>query len=101
MNTITDAGILTYRNSTLNPPANKSADDKKLKQACLDFSAIFVKQMLDSMRKTVEKSGLTGGGSAEEIFEDMLYDEYAKKIVSNANFGIADLMFSQLSESNA
>ncbi len=68
----------------------------KLYKAAQDFEAIFVKQMLNSMRKTVDKSGLVEGGMAEEIFEDMLYDEYAGKMTRVAGFGLADQIYLQL-----
>ena len=71
----------------------------KLKKACQDFEAIFVKQMLKSMKGTVEKTGLLDGGFAEEIYDDMLYDEYAKKMVKTAGFGIADTLYDKLSVS--
>ena len=68
----------------------------KLYKAAQDFEAIFVKQMLNSMRKTVDKSGFVEGGMAEEIFEDMLYDEYAQKMTRVAGFGLADQVYLQL-----
>ena len=71
-------------------------NDKKLKKACSEFEAIFIKQMLDSMRKTVSKSGLINGGMAEDIFEDMLYDKYAEKMSKTGNFGIKDILYKQL-----
>ena len=46
-----------------------SKDTARLKKACSDLEAIFIKQMLDSMRKTVNKSGFLDGGMAENIFE--------------------------------
>ena len=70
-----------------------------LYKVCLDFEAIFIKQMLNSMRKTVEKSGLLDGGMAEDLFEDMLYDEYAKKMAQSANFGLAAMIYNQLQPS--
>ncbi|MBN1646865.1 MAG: rod-binding protein [Spirochaetales bacterium] len=97
MNAIDSLAGLQYRNLKLKPPAAKG-DNDKLKKACEDFSSIFIKQMLNSMKKTVHKSGLMDGGMAEEIFEDMLYDEYAKKIASTANLGLADMMYRQLSK---
>ena len=51
------------------------------------------------MRKTVEKSGLLDGGMAEDFFEDMLYDEYAKKMAETANFGLAAMIYGQLQPS--
>ncbi len=76
---------------------NRSVRDKKLYGVCQDFEAIFIKQMLNAMRKTVDKSGLIDGGMAEEIFEDMLYDEYAKKMSRTARFGLAEILYDQLS----
>ena len=37
------------------------------------------------------------GGFSEEIFEDMLYDEYAEKMTKTAGFGIADMLYKQFS----
>jgi peptidoglycan hydrolase FlgJ len=78
--------------------ASKSdkAEKSKLRDACNDFEAIFLKQMLDAMRKTNEKSGLINGGMAEDIFEDMLYDEYSKVMAKTGSFGLSDMLFKQL-----
>lgn len=73
-------------------------DDTALKEACRQFEAIFVKQMLNSMRKTVNRSGLIDGGFSEEIFEDMLYDEYADKMTKTAGLGIADILYRQFTD---
>lgn len=81
----------------INQAGQSSPENDRLKQACSDFQAIFVKQMLDSMRKTVNKTGLLDGGRAEEIFEDMLYDEYAQKISKTADLGLDDMLYQQLS----
>ena len=55
--------------------------------------------MLSQMKKSVEKSGMIDGGHAEEIFEDMLYDEYAKNISKNESLGIAEEIYKSLSKS--
>jgi peptidoglycan hydrolase FlgJ len=78
----------------------QNTNDQKVKQACSDFEAILIKQMLDSMRKTVEKTSLLGGGMAEDIFEDMIYDEYAKKMSKTGDFGVKDMLYRQLSTNN-
>ncbi len=71
--------------------------DEKLFEACQDFEAIFIKQMLNSMKSTVNKTGLVDGGFAEEMYDDMLYDEYADKMAKTAGFGIAESLYRQLS----
>jgi peptidoglycan hydrolase FlgJ len=84
--------------STVNPSQVKPTVDKSsdLYKVCLDFEALFIKQMLNVMRKTVEKQGLLDGGMSEDIFEDMLYDEYAKKMAQTAQFGLAETMYLQI-----
>jgi Rod binding domain-containing protein len=75
------------------PRIDKSSRLYKVSQ---EFEAIFIKQMLNVMRKSVSKTGLMDGGMAEEIFEDMLYDEYAQKMAESGSFGIADMIYRQL-----
>ena len=72
---------------------------KKLFDASVEFESIFVKMMLSQMKKSVEKSGLIDGGHAEEIFDDMLYDEYAKNISKTESLGIAEEIYKSLSKS--
>ena len=68
-----------------------------LHKAASEFEAMFIKQMLNAMKKTTLKSGLTGGNSAQNIFEDLLYDEYSKTMAATGNFGIANSLYDQLS----
>jgi flagellar protein FlgJ len=69
----------------------------KLFSVCKDFESLFIKQMLDVMRKSVPKDGILEGGFAEDIFDDMLYDEYSKKMADTAKFGIAETIYNQYS----
>ncbi|MEE8589735.1 MAG: rod-binding protein [Spirochaetia bacterium] len=68
----------------------------KLYKVSQEFEAIFIKQMLNVMRKSVAKTGLLDGGMAEEFFEDMLYDEYASSMAESGSFGISDMIYRQL-----
>jgi len=69
-----------------------------LYKASVDFEALFIKQMLDVMRKTIHKEDdLLNGGLGQDVYEDMLYDEYARKMASTAQFGLADMIYRQLS----
>ena len=99
---VTDIGMMQWRNlQTTKQIENKPRGEQaKLQQACQDFEAIFIKQMLDSMRKTVNKTSLFGRNMAEDIFEDMLYDEYAKEMAQTTDLGIAEMMYKQLSQNN-
>lgn len=75
--------------------------DEKLYQACVEFESLFIKQMLSAMRKNVQKSDLINGGMSEDIFEDMLYDEYAMMMAKNSHFGLSDLIYRQLTPQDA
>ena len=68
-------------NPVKTPNVNKSTTDDQLKETCHEFESLLLEQMLKSMRKTVNKTGLIKGGMAEDIFEDMLYEKYAEKDV--------------------
>jgi Rod binding domain-containing protein len=67
-----------------------------LYKVCVEFEAIFIKQMLKVMKNTVKKSEFLNGGFAEDIFEDMLYDEYANKMAENAELGLAEMVYRDL-----
>ncbi len=77
---------------------NNKPVDKKLMDVCIDMESLFVYQMLKEMRKTLHKENdLLYGGMAQEIFEDMLYNEYALQMSKSANFGLAKTLYEQLS----
>ena len=42
------------------------------------------------------KSGLMDGGTAQNIFEDLLYDEYSKTMAKTGSFGLAKTLYDQL-----
>jgi hypothetical protein len=116
-----DAALLQYNNKPLRLPsgaaqvhrdanvagsgarlagAAPAAVDKKSKlyEQCQEFESIFVKMMLKEMRNSVDKSdSIISGGWAEDIYSDMLDDEYAKTMTKKAGFGLADQLYKQLS----
>lgn len=76
----------------------KKTEDKRLMDVCVQMESIFVARMLKEMRNTIHKSELINGGFAEEIFEDMLYDEYALVLSKNTNLGLAKMLYEELSK---
>lgn len=88
--------------SMLNDAITKKQDkpiDKKLMDVCIEMESLFVYQMLKEMRKTLHKENdMLHGGMAQEIFEDMLYNEYALQMSKTANFGLAKTLYEQLSQ---
>ncbi|MFP3089297.1 rod-binding protein [Treponema sp. TIM-1] len=85
--------------SELSSPGNKKTMvDKtdKLYEQCEALETFLVKTILTGMRKTIQKSEFLDGGFAGEMYEDMLYDEYAKDFTKNAGFGLAELAYLEL-----
>lgn len=78
--------------------AIKDKDEEKLKKACRDLEAVFVNMMFKQMRNTIQKSQLMGGGYAEGMYEDMLYEKYAEEASKNKGIGIGDILYKQLSK---
>ncbi len=71
--------------------------DKKLWNTCVEMESLFVNQMFKEMRHTIHKTGWLHGGHAEEIFEDMLYNEYSLKVSKNSKLGLAKMIYDQMS----
>ena len=70
--------------------------ESKLYEQCRELETFLVKNILNAMRKNVMKSSLIEKGYAGEVYEDMLWDEYAKEYTKNAGFGLADLAYLEL-----
>ena len=72
--------------------ATVGLDDKqrqKLKKISQDFEGLFVGMMMKSMRETVGKDKLTGGGHGEEVYLSMLDQEYTAAAVKRGGLGLA------------
>ena len=78
--------------------SNQAPIDKtdRLYELCLELETFLLKNLLTSMRNTVSKSGLIDESFAGKMYEDMLYDEYAKDFTKNANCGLAEQAYRQL-----
>ena len=48
-------------------------------------------------RPFTSKTTCSGSGMGQDIYNDMLYNEYAKKMASTAQFGLADMIYKQVS----
>jgi flagellar protein FlgJ len=78
--------------------SKKPVIDKKdkLYEQCLELETFLVKTLIKSMRATVQKSEFIDTGFAGQMYEDMLYDEYAKDFTKNAGFGLAETAYLEL-----
>lgn len=70
---------------------------EQIRKVARDFEAMFVAMMLKSMRETVGKDTLTGGGKGEETFRSLLDQEYANAAVQGGGIGLAKTIERELS----
>jgi flagellar protein FlgJ len=93
-----NSSLLPPNSSPLPPHSQKPAVDKtsRLYEQCEALETFLVKTLITGMRNTVQKSGLIDEGFAGKMYEDMLYDEYAKDFTKNAGFGLAELAYLEL-----
>ena len=70
--------------------------ESELFQQCLELEIFLVKTLINSMRSTIQRSGLIEQSFAGEMYEDMLFDERARQLTENANFGLAELAYLEL-----
>ncbi len=72
-----------------------SATDRELLDACKEFETYFVEQMFKAMRATVHKED-SSESSYTDMFEDNLYQEYAKNAADSGQLGLAQTLYEQM-----
>jgi flagellar protein FlgJ len=75
-------------------PAGKAAE---LKAAAKAFEAVFLRQLIGSMRQASLGDDLLGGGQAGEQFRDMQDSKLADSMADQGGFGIAEMLHKQFS----
>jgi flagellar protein FlgJ len=92
------AEMLKRVQDRVQPFPGKAPVDKndKLYELCVELETFLIKNLLKSMRGTVQKTNLIDTGFAGEMYEDMLYDEYAKTFTRNAGLGFAEMAYRDL-----
>jgi Rod binding domain-containing protein len=76
--------------------AATSKDMKKAEQAAEEFEAVFIGEMLKPMFNMIEVDENFGGGKGEEIFRDLMVQEYGKMIARQGGIGIASQIKAEL-----
>ncbi len=78
---------------------NGASEGDDLQSAAQDFEAIFLHKMLESMRKTVPKSGLLESFSSD-MYQSMFDEELANEMAKKGEVGLANMMYKQLDKTN-
>ena len=70
---------------------------KSLEEVAQEFEAVFIKQMLDALDRTVNREGnILYGGHAEDMYRGALNQEMSLSLAENKGIGIKDMILEQL-----
>ena len=73
--------------------------EKKIEKVSRDFESIFLHKLLNSMRKTVPKSGLLDS-FATDMYKSMMDEEISKEMSKNKGMGMGEMIYNDLSNIN-
>jgi peptidoglycan hydrolase FlgJ len=69
---------------------------EELMNAAKGFEAIFINQMVNAMRQTVNKGGIIPESQAEKVYQSMLDAEYAQKLADTEQIGLSHMIYDHL-----
>ena len=87
------ASVVPFDRLAANPNVSQS---DKVKEACRQFEAVLLRQILGEARKTVITSSGKGDSNETGIYNDMINNQMADSISRSGAFGLAKSMESQL-----
>jgi flagellar protein FlgJ len=88
-----DKARLLRRAASDNSSGVTEKQRQQAKKISQDFEGLFVGMMMKSMRATVGKETLTGGGHGEDVYRSMLDQQYADASVKRGGgLGIAKII---------
>lgn len=69
---------------------------RRIDESAKDFEASFLSEMIKPMFEGIEVDEMFGGGRGEEVFRDMMVQEYGKKMSDSGGVGIAAFVRNEL-----
>jgi len=82
------------------PQVKNFSEETKLREAANDFEAIFVQQMLKTMRKTSLESNFIQKSEGEKYFRSVLDEHYAQIAAKSGSLGLGEMIYKQLMKNN-
>jgi flagellar protein FlgJ len=79
-------------------PGGKKIDEAKLKKAAEDFEALFINQLMQSMRRTVLKSKLLEDAPGREVYQSLFDREISKKMAQKGALGVGKIIYRNVLE---
>ncbi|MEK7773970.1 MAG: peptidoglycan DD-metalloendopeptidase family protein [Deltaproteobacteria bacterium] len=75
--------------------ANRKDTPEAIKKALVEFEALFINQMLKTMRESIEKTSLFHGGNGEETYASMFDMELSRALASAGGIGLEKTFMKQ------
>ncbi len=72
-----------------------SVQQKRLKDACVEFESVMTGYLLKSMRESVDRAEKPE--QAREVYEGFFDEAVSKKVAKQDSGGLADVLYKQLS----
>jgi len=90
--------LATLNSENISDSSNLDKKAKELKEAAAGFEGMFLSMMIKTMRKASEEieSGLFKKSRAEEIFTDMLDNEYVTLATKSSSTGLGDTLYNYI-----
>lgn len=82
--------------SSDNGQVNPEHARERLKKATQAFEAVFVKQLLGQMRKSMTGSSLFGSSQQAGMYQDMMDDALSTQISKTGSFGLAKTLYKSM-----
>jgi len=73
-------------------PGGKKIDEGKLKKSGEDFEALFINQLMQSMRRTVLKSKFLDDAPGKEVYQSLFDQEISKRMAQKGALGIGKMI---------
>lgn len=74
----------------------RDIDRGAIRKVAEEFESVFIGQMLGHMFSGIKTDDMFGGGPGEDIYRDLLIDEYGKQMSRSGGIGLADSIERQL-----
>lgn len=72
------------------PSVASTGDPASARRTAEDFEAFFLSQVFEEMFSGLEPDALFGGGSAEQTYRSLLFQEYGRAVARSGGIGLAD-----------
>lgn len=71
-------------------------DMRKARETAQEFEAVFLAEMFKPMFENIDAAEPFGGGTGEDIWQDLQTQEYGKAVANAGGIGIADAVLRQM-----